>query len=238
MEALTALVVTVVTLVGFYFWVDMFSWSSLSYTFSDWQSAAEAEKSIKDDKESRNRRILILTSVGILVASVCIGIWTWLVGFHRGPVVAFVWPYAAWYAWARVVVKIKAKRPKSISVIFSFVVTIFALCTLFAVINVSKPFSSIFDPVILRFSTGAIQWMINGYALLGGSGLVLALALLVTLTIGSGRDFEATLQEKKRKEEESSRTISDDALRLAIKQRLDQGEKVSRWFYVFQAILC
>lgn len=187
-------------------------------------SAGKISTAIQKARTENYVNMYIFTFLGVCLAYV----WVWIAGFHWSTVVTFGWPYAAGYAWGRVGLKIAFKRPVRNSLLFSLIITLFALGALVIAITIANPFFSIFHTVIFSFGSGTNQRVIDGYALLGAGGLALALLLLAALTIQSGYEFKLTLKEIQRENEEGERNISDDALRLAIKQRMDRGEKVSR----------
>src|SRR5207244_3460579 len=108
--------------------------------------------------------------------------------------------------WARVIAKAALKQRNTLAVLFALIVTLFALGALFSVIDTTRPFLALFSAPY-------------GYALLGGSGLALAIALLLTLLIGIRRDTNVLIEEGMRKAWEA---VSDEALRLAILQLLNQ----------------
>jgi hypothetical protein len=133
---------------------------------------------------------------------------------------AFFWPYAAGYAWGKVISKRELKRSTTWAVRFAWIVTVLAIGVLVAVINISRPFLTIFSSTIAVLNASANQ-IITGYTLLGLGGFVLSLVFLVTMRIEIPRDIKAFIGETKP-------SLSDEALRLDIMQRLNRGETASK----------
>ncbi len=148
---------------------------------------------------------------GTVLAAVIAFIWTWSTGFHWNTVVAFVWPYATGYIWAWVIANNALKQRNMLIIPFALLVTILGLGALLAVTDVTRPFLVLFS---IPYNIGPVHLPINGYALWGCSGLVLTVVLSVSLPLA--------------RERKKGEAISNEALRLAIIQRLNQGRTVTK----------
>ena len=196
------------------------------------------ETQAKHVQEWKNLWIASTGFLGFLLAF----IWIWVTSFHWITVVAFAWPYATGYAWCIVVAKAALKRPRMASILIAAIVTLLAVGALLAIIDITGPLPTFFNVAVLTLNLGTNHLPINGYTLLGVGGLVLVLGLLPVFIGVTASDLKTSIDEsrheveekaskKAREDEEKARkdreSISDEALRLEILQKLDLGQKVT-----------